>query len=384
VTNSGVGARLQGVWGTSPDQGSTFGGRWGRVVAAAGALALIASTVTVGLSPAAQADSLNQQIARITAQVDDLQSQAETAAEAYQEAADEQRKLDRRLAAIEGRVKLSQRSMGSLQSSIDAIAVRAYTSGTMSPSLELLLANSANQLLDRSEMLAMVGARQGAQLQAVTSVRLNLERDRGQIAAVRVEHAKVVARMNQHRREMQAKFSAAARVLNSLEGKAKARYEAQQRARRAAQLAEARRAAKYFARTHAGKKSKFRLPRGVSPIAARALSYALNQIGKPYIAFAAGERAFDCSGLTTAAYRHAGISLPHYSKAQAKVTRHVSRSQLRPGDLVFFFRRGAHHVGIYIGNGKVVHALNPRVDVTITNISDSWEASHVSGGGRVG
>jgi ribosome-associated translation inhibitor RaiA len=98
--------------------------------------------------------------------------------------------------------------------------------------------SSANQLLDRSEMLAMVGARQGAQLQAVTSVRLNLERDRGQIAAVRVEHAKVVARMNQHRRDMQAKFSAAARVLNSLEGKAKARYEAQQRVQRAAQLAE--------------------------------------------------------------------------------------------------------------------------------------------------
>ena len=355
-----------------------------RTRVATAVLAAAFSASILGVAPTAHADDLARQIERITNQVDDLQAQAESAAEAYREARAEQQRLDARMASIERKVKRSEKSMGSLQASIDAIAVRAYTSGTVSPSLELLLSTSPGNLLDRSEILAMIGARQGSQLQRVTSTRLTLERNRGEIAALRVEQGKVVTRMNKHRRAMQSKFAAANRVLNSLKGRARVIYEAQQRERRKRQLAEARRAAAAWAKSKGKSGSKYKVPKGVSPLAARALSYALKQVGKPYIAFTEGERSFDCSGLTTAAYRHAGVSLPHYSRAQMKVTRSVSRSNLKPGDLVFFFRRGAHHVAMYIGNGKIVHALNPRVDVTITRLNDRWEARHLSGFGRVG
>ncbi len=79
------------------------------------------------------------------------------------------------------------------------------------------------------------------------------------------------------------------------------------------------------------------------------------QRGKPYVWAAAGPGSFDCSGLTQYAFRAAGITLPHSSRMQFQMGTAVSRSQLQPGDLVFFYSP-VTHVGVYIGNGQMVHA----------------------------
>ncbi|HEY8481916.1 MAG TPA: NlpC/P60 family protein [Spirillospora sp.] len=89
--------------------------------------------------------------------------------------------------------------------------------------------------------------------------------------------------------------------------------------------------------------------------AAQALRAAMTKIGKPYVWGAAGPNAFDCSGLTMWAYRQVGINLPHYTGSQWTAGTHVPRSQLQPGDLVFFYS-DLHHVGLYVGNGKMLHA----------------------------
>ncbi|TIC88924.1 hypothetical protein E8D34_03180 [Nocardioides sp. GY 10113] len=94
-----------------------------------------------------------------------------------------------------------------------------------------------------------------------------------------------------------------------------------------------------------------------------ALSYAMGQVGKAYVYGAAGPSAFDCSGLTMMAWAQAGVSLPHSSSAQFSSGARVSESQLRPGDLVFYYSP-ISHVGIYIGNGMIVHAANPGAGVT--------------------
>jgi cell wall-associated NlpC family hydrolase len=86
-----------------------------------------------------------------------------------------------------------------------------------------------------------------------------------------------------------------------------------------------------------------------------ALDTALAQQGKPYAWGGSGPNSFDCSGLTTFAYRAAGIALPRTSKAQSAVGAPVSRNALQPGDLVFFYSP-VSHVGIYIGGGQMVHA----------------------------
>ena len=94
-------------------------------------------------------------------------------------------------------------------------------------------------------------------------------------------------------------------------------------------------------------------PAGASSLGARAVRVASQQRGRPYVYGAAGPRAFDCSGLVTYVYRRLGRRLPHNAASQYRVTRHISRRSMRPGDLVFV-KRGRHisHVGIYAGARK--------------------------------
>jgi cell wall-associated NlpC family hydrolase len=99
-----------------------------------------------------------------------------------------------------------------------------------------------------------------------------------------------------------------------------------------------------------------------------AMNAALSKLGVPYVWGAAGPKAFDCSGLVLWAFNKVGISMPHSSRAQSQMGKPVSKSQLRPGDLVFFYTP-VSHVGIYIGNGKIVHASESGQPVKISNLN---------------
>jgi cell wall-associated NlpC family hydrolase len=98
------------------------------------------------------------------------------------------------------------------------------------------------------------------------------------------------------------------------------------------------------------------------------LRYAYAQLGKPYRYGAAGARTFDCSGLTMRAWAAAGVAISHNAAAQYDSTKHVAKSALQPGDLVYF-GRPIHHVGIYIGGGKFIEAPYTGADVRISNLS---------------
>jgi cell wall-associated NlpC family hydrolase len=105
----------------------------------------------------------------------------------------------------------------------------------------------------------------------------------------------------------------------------------------------------------------------VSGRAAAAVHFAMAQIGKPYVYGAAGPGAYDCSGLTMAAWAAAGVGLPHSSSAQYGSGTHISESQLQPGDLVFYYSP-ISHVGMYIGNGLIVNAENPSAGIKVTGL----------------
>ena len=112
-----------------------------------------------------------------------------------------------------------------------------------------------------------------------------------------------------------------------------------------------------------------------SSSAGRVVAFALAQVGKPYVWAAAGPRAFDCSGLVMAAYATVGVRLPHQSESLLGYGYAVSRSQLRPGDVVWPYHG---HVMIYIGDGKVVEAANPRQGVRISTIYSFMTARRYS------
>jgi len=95
------------------------------------------------------------------------------------------------------------------------------------------------------------------------------------------------------------------------------------------------------------------------------IAAALGQVGDPYVWGASGPDGFDCSGLTQYAYAAIGVSLPHSSRSQSQLGVAVSRAELQPGDIVYFYSP-VSHVGLYIGDGKMVHARTFGSPVAVT------------------
>lgn len=161
----------------------------------------------------------------------------------------------------------------------------------------------------------------------------------------------------------------ATRRQEAMEAKAKAEAEAAAKAKAKAEAAKAK-AAKNDAKnavddladqtSEGGGWDDLGLPSasGTTEGAAKAIAFARAQLGEPYRWGAAGPGSWDCSGLTMMAWRQGGVALPHYSAAQYTQSRHISSSELRPGDLVFWGSSPAtiHHVALYIGNGLILHA----------------------------
>ena len=101
---------------------------------------------------------------------------------------------------------------------------------------------------------------------------------------------------------------------------------------------------------------------------AKAVAFAKKQLGDPYRYGATGPNAWDCSGLTGGAWKAAGVKIPRTSGAQWRSGKKVSKSNLKPGDLVFFYS-GISHVALYVGNGKVIHASRPGRPVAYIKMS---------------
>lgn len=122
----------------------------------------------------------------------------------------------------------------------------------------------------------------------------------------------------------------------------------------------------------------------VASMRAEILRVARNKIGTPYRAGAAGPNAFDCGGFTQFVFRRAlGMEIGRSSVNQFQRVERVTKKDARPGDLVFFFENGAQHVGIYIGNGKMIDAPNTGEKVKVNPISGSWWGRSFTGIGRI-
>jgi cell wall-associated NlpC family hydrolase len=122
----------------------------------------------------------------------------------------------------------------------------------------------------------------------------------------------------------------------------------------------------------------------VMAIRTKVVALAKAQIGDRYSAGATGPSAFDCSGLTKYVFKKAaGKDLPHQSHAQYAKVKKIKLRDAKPGDLVFFFGGGAHHVGIYIGHHRMIDAVGYGSGVRISPISGSWWSRTFSGVGRI-
>jgi cell wall-associated NlpC family hydrolase len=300
----------------------------------------------------------------VKAKVDKLYQEAEAATEKYNGAQEKATAAERRLKALRDEAARKEARLNSAREALGSMAAAQYRSGGLAPAMQLALSDDPDQYLDGAAFAERAGDRQSAAVARVRKQLREIEQLRG---AARVELTSLKTRqaeLKRHKKTITGKLDAARRLLSQLTADERARLE------ESAGGATGTRAS----RASTGARDSLQAPGSATTTApnsrtAAAVSYAYSKLGSPYVWGATGPNAFDCSGLVLAAYRSAGVSLPRTTYAQIDAGRRVSRSELLPGDLVFFYS-GITHVGIYIGDGKMIHAPNPSAPVRVAPLDE--------------
>jgi len=364
--------------------------RPGRIQTAFVGLASAALLLTgVAVIPNASA-APGRDIQQVRDQVRTLQAKAEAATERYNSARNQLGEVQATLDGLKKKVARERSQLQVILSSVDDLARATYTSGGIDTSLQVLLADDPTEFLAQAAALDQVANSQASSLRRTQTARLRLAQSEAAVKDKEAIAQKYRDEMADSKDEAAAQLDEAEGILAGLEAAERRRLAALAEEERQAGLAAARAASAAL-----GSSSSFNTSAGASgpssagggytggSRAAAAVSYALAQVGDRYVAAASGPDAFDCSGLTMTAWRQAGVSLPHYSYSQYSSTRRIPLSEAQPGDLVFYFGGGVHHVGLYIGNGKMVHAANPSSGVLVSDILGPWYNNYFSGIGRV-
>jgi cell wall-associated NlpC family hydrolase len=230
----------------------------------------------------------------------------------------------------------AEQAMAGSQKAVAQLAAMGYMNGGMDPTLQMLTSGNPDQFLGQASTVQELNDQAGMRLSTL---------QKEQLAATR---AQLTAKQQ---------IASANKIQSQINGKV-ATIQGKLKILNSAAMAQAM---DVFNKT--GSYPDIVLPEATN-VGTTALRYALEQRGKPYVWGAAGPDSFDCSGLVMWAFAQEGIQLPHYTGDQWNSGMHVSRDDLEPGDLVFFFP-DISHVGIYLGNGLMVDAPSTGQNVQV-------------------
>ncbi|KUJ54506.1 hypothetical protein ACZ90_65980 [Streptomyces albus subsp. albus] len=310
------------------------------------------AAAAVALSAHSASAAPKQTKEEVKAQVDKLYEQAEQATEKYNGAKSRQETLEKQVGDLQDKVARGQEELNKLRDGLGAMATAQYRSGGIDPSVQLLLSSDPDDYLDKASTLDQVSSKQAGALRKIGEKQRTLQQQRTEASTKLKDLAATRKSLGEKKAEIQGKLAKAQQLLNTLSAKERAALaEKEQRANR----------------------SNDRVDLGddvpESNRAAAALAAAKTKIGAPYVWGATGPSSFDCSGLTSWAYAQADVQLDRTSQAQANNGTRIGLSQLKPGDLVLFYG-DLHHIGLYAGNGQVLHAPKPGANVRYESINN--------------
>jgi cell wall-associated NlpC family hydrolase len=297
-------------------------------------LLTVAAAVLVGLLPAVQAHAAPSP-EEIQAQIDKQWQQLEPTIEQYNKVRSELKANQKKAAQLEQKIQPLSLQADLALDRVGGVAARYYMTGPSSELNALLSTGNPNTLADQLTILDRLARQERKQIDAVVATRDRYNAQKAKLDALIAQQAKQAAELAARKTQIDA---------------------------------EVKRLQASLPRTIVKVENCPTVTGVVGSAAATAIRIACAQVGKPYVWGATGPNSFDCSGLTQYAYGKAGIHLTHYTGAQWSETRSVSRSEARPGDLVFFFS-DRHHVGLYLGNGIMVHAANPSKPINVSKVS---------------
>jgi peptidoglycan DL-endopeptidase CwlO len=306
------------------------------------------------------------QAARVQAQVSRLNDKAEIAAEKYNAARARYRKLTDKVRSTEKQIAKLKKKQHFLQGHLDTRASEMYRQGPLGFMTVLLSVRSFEQLDTTMRVLTSLNEQDAANVAQLKSAKAEAQAARATLLVAKKDAGRQKDAMADNKRAVEGQLAARKRVLSGLTADIQsliaqeiAKQRAEEQARTMALLL-AQRSASSGGITLGGTPP--------SDKAAAAVYWAEKQLGKPYVWAADGPSTFDCSGLMLFAYAKVGIHLTHYSGQQIKEGAKVSRSNLQPGDLVFF-GHPIHHVGMYVGGGNFIEAPYSGANVRITRLS---------------
>ncbi|MFI6446479.1 NlpC/P60 family protein [Kitasatospora sp. NPDC050543] len=309
--------------------------------------------VTVLTAAAATAVALSAQVSahaapnpskkeEVKAQIDQLNEEQEQAAEKYNGAKERADQLRKQSDQLQDQVARSQDQMTQLQVGLAEVAAEQYRTGGIDPSVQLMLASDPDGYLQKASSVQQATTTQTDALKGLQDQQRRLDQQKIEAAAVLATLDSTTKELNQAKTDVNTKLKDAQALLNSLSAADRAALQqAQQQQDRASR--------------DSTRADLTALPQAAG-YAGTAVAKAMSKQGSPYVWGATGPSTFDCSGLMVWAYSQAGVSLPRTSQAQGNVGARVpSLAEAQPGDLIIY-RPDRSHVGMYIGNGLVVHA----------------------------
>ncbi|MFE5819890.1 NlpC/P60 family protein [Streptomyces sp. NPDC056479] len=336
-----------------------IGGIGGNTARTAWTIALAGAATATGFDGTGHAEP-QLTPAQVKAKVDKLYQEAEVATEKYNGAKEKADAAEQRIRTLQDEAARKTDTLNSARDALGSMAAAQYRASGVDPALQLALSEDPDRYLAGAEFADRAGHRQAASVADVRRQLREIEQLRG---AAHIELTSLKSRqaeLKRHKETLTGKLDEAKELLARLTAQERAHLQQSGTDRAARSATGARDALTALGPATAG---------APNSRAASAISYVYAKLGSPYVWGATGPDAFDCSGLTQAAYRSAGISLPRTTYAQIDAGRRVSRSELLPGDLVFFYS-SISHVGLYIGNGQMIHAPNPSAPVRVAPLDE--------------
>jgi cell wall-associated NlpC family hydrolase len=344
------------------------------------------AVTAAGSAEPAQIGSKRAEAQQVLAQIQAMDAQMEKAVEAYNAANVRLDQIKHDLEVNQARLETAKKNLAKARAQVSARLVALYTSNEPDTLSIIFGASSLGDLIERIDSANRI-ADQDARIAAeVKQYRNEVQTRQQALVKAQADQVKVVAERAAQRASVQSQLAERQALYSSIKDQI-AQLEAAERARQARLAAQARAAAKQDSApapapapapssSSGGSSSSAPPPATHSSV----VSIALQYLGVPYVWGGASPSGFDCSGLTMYAYAKVGVYLPHNAAMQYGMGTPVSRSQLAPGDLVFF--NGLSHVGMYIGGGRFVHAPHTGDVVKISSLSEYWYAATYVGARR--
>jgi peptidoglycan DL-endopeptidase CwlO len=333
--------------------------------------------------------SKQAQAQSVLAQIQSLDASLGHAVEAYNLANERLKEIKGDLRENRELLAIAANNLRSAQRALAARMVAIYTSEEADSTLDVLVgAQSLEDLLEGLDTVSRVSSQDAKALTDVKGFRADMQRARQRLRQARNRQAELVAERAAHKSSIENQLGERQRLLSSIRSEIAAIQAAERR--RQAQLAReaaARAAAPQplipeLAAADSSSSTAAPAPVTAAPPAkfGGVVGIAMQYLGVPYVYGGASPSGFDCSGFIMYVFAQVGVSLPHNAAAQYGHGTPVDRSQLQPGDLVFF--NGLGHAGIYVGGGSFIHSPHTGDVVKISSMS-GWYASTYVGARRL-